>query len=253
VANADRSYELREYLKALLPPELRVDPISDIACDGFLTSDGLCRMTRLLAAESAKAVVRRSLLDIGAGDSHLGEYLGGQFGYEVFTVDKYCPGRPALARIKSNQCNNRIIANYHQLPLYSESIDFIISNDAMHLTATPVLAMNECHRILNKKGALFFTTYTANGAVPGGSKLFSNWRLIMRGSRFSSFEIINVSSEWKKIMRIKHGTRLQHSKALLARFGEAARAELSVSVAMLGINGPAFLDLVERWEVVGRP
>ncbi len=244
---ADRreSSALATALRELLPHALRGGSLDHIGCRGFLSKDGLRRMLRALRDNSSALPHGLPLIEVGGGDSRLAVYLGARLQRPAISTDRERFAMPADDR----KADWQVRADLHRLPFADAAAGILLAHDVFHLAGNPTVALRECRRVLRPGGALYFTTYTAQGQVPGGSVLPADWRPLLQNSGFVDYQLLNKSHEWRRIMRIKHGVRLQHADTLLARFGPNALPDLSVSMAMIGLRGPAFLDLVERWEI----
>lgn len=69
--------------------------------------------------------------------------------YSLTNGKKACleAGHPANARL--------VASDFHDLPFEDESFDFVFIASAVHHTITPSVVLNECLRVLSKKGILY--------------------------------------------------------------------------------------------------
>ena len=207
-------------------------------------------MEQAVAQTIARAQHIRVLVDLACGDALLGVHLSRLANAELIGIDS------AIATISASKNahlsrNSRalVAADFSALPLNGRSVQCVVSLDGLYLAPHPLRALQEIRRILSITGSLIFTVYTADGPVPGGAVLRSDWQQLLYEAGFSRVHAANVTEEWRRIMSKKHAARLLRAETLTRRFGARADAELAVSAAMLGVFGPAFLNLVRRWEI----
>jgi SAM-dependent methyltransferase len=114
------------------------------------------RTTRGIKAEKILAVVqrqtgdRRSLLDIGCGESKLAERAATLFGF-VAAVDQEVPRTPLSSE------SNFLRADGCQLPFASGSFDVVVSNHIFEHVSDSTALMAETWRVLRPGGFCYFS------------------------------------------------------------------------------------------------
>jgi hypothetical protein len=100
-------------------------------------------------------------------------------------------------------------------------------------------------------GPLVFSSYTSSDAfqsVPGTS---TDWESAIDESSFGTFEIVDLTEEWRRIMRAKYERRWTDGEKLRGLYGAGIEPELQVSSLMLGIEGSIpFIDSTARTMII---
>ena len=111
--------------------------------------------------------------------------------------------------------------------------------------------LREVRRILKPGGNIIFSLYVSCSQFIGAPRALIEWQECLALSGLVISDCQDVSQEWRTFMRQKHEDHWKARAWLRKKLGDLAERELSVSQAMLGLDGrPAFLDVVQRYEIV---
>jgi SAM-dependent methyltransferase len=242
-------------LNALLPPALSCPKVLALRCTGFLTKEDLdCFYTSIGDHFHSSRSADSILLDLGCGTGGLGQYLSQKLGCGLIGLDgSLLAIRRARKQARQSKFSPQrfIYSDFTKTRLPRCSVSAIISLDALYLAPDPVAALLELRRILMKGGPLLFTTYEAETQYPGANPLWPDWKPFLRQADFSVKKCLNVSQTWRKLMQQKHQNRWNARNHLFTTLGPSALPELSVSAAMLGLEGrPSFLKHVKRYLIL---
>jgi ubiquinone/menaquinone biosynthesis C-methylase UbiE len=238
---------------------IKDDEIASLKCTGFLAKGDLERYKVILEQYIPEHLAnneQRTLLDLGCGFGGLGRWLAKKLNLNLIGIDfsqvaieKACD---ALGELDKNKIRFKV-ADFSATNLVSESLSAAISIDAVYLAANPLTALMEIHRILLPGSPFIFTIYVES--LEKGSEdlevIQPNWCKLLAESGFTLIKYKDVTVRWRKQMRQKHERRWIERQQIRNELGRLGEAELSVSAAMLGIQGcQSFLESVFRFEVV---
>jgi len=235
------------------------DEIATLACTGFLSKGDLSRYKASLARyllSRRPGVARGTLLDLGCGVGGLGRELARVLCLKLIGIDfsSVAITQARAAITTTNDAEVRFeIADFSATGLENESVSAVISLDALYLATNPLDPLREIHRVLITDGPLLFTLYAdlALRKTRRADPTVLHWEKMLRRSRFEIIECKDVSTHWRHFMRVKHQRRWLERERIRDELGEIGEAELSVSAAMLGLNGkPSFLESTSRFEFI---
>ncbi|MFM2314816.1 MAG: hypothetical protein RLZZ04_4092 [Cyanobacteriota bacterium] len=235
------------------------DEITSLKCTGFLAKGDLERYKAILEQyipEHWQNNDHRTLLDLGCGFGGLGRWLAKKLNFKLIGIDfsqvAIEKARAALEELDKNQVRFEV-ADFSATGLVSESVSAVISLDALYLAANPSAVLMEIHRILLPSSPLLFTVYIES--LEKGLEFLEviqpNWCKLLAENGFTLVQSKDVTVRWRKQMRQKHERRWIERQRIRSELGKLGEAELSVSAAMLGVQGcHSFLESVFRFEVV---
>lgn len=236
--------------------------LSSLDSNGFLVPGDLTRFRSILAECFSSKHPQDGdhlLLDLGCGVGGLGRWLAMKLNCHLIGVDfstvAINKARAALSGGSELSQYRYEVAKFSTTGLENGSVTAAISLDALYLTPDPKTVLAEVHRVLIPNGILLFTVYVKQSRqnYPGTSDLKLDWRPFLESTEFITERYEDVSSPWRRQMRIKHQHRWDNRERIRAELGKQAEAELAVSAAMLGLEGrPSFLDFVGRFEIIAR-
>lgn len=236
-----------EALEQILPDSLKHPSVLNLHSTAFISVESLNRLIKITTehAQTCDSTNNIVLADIGCGRGNVGRFIGQQLDAKVIGLDWSIAFSP-------NGVNKEgiICADICALPIKDEIAEIAIALDSIYLAHNALAALRECRRILTSSGLLILSLYDRPG--PGSpardnlwwNKAFSDSGLIVK-------QWLDVSDEWRTMMRAKHANRLRSETVLRKKFGDAIVPELEVSKRMLGDSTTiGFLDTCNRWEIV---
>jgi SAM-dependent methyltransferase len=245
--------KLDDALAQFLPEQLASPTIRRLRSTAFLTTDALRRLEdvcRTCVEESAPGTSRPRLLDAGCGRGLLGCHLASGIGATLVGVDF---ASAAIAAAPSGRAGAFVQADLRQLPFDQGTFDVAIAIDSLHLLDELARVLSELRRVLTSSGRLVATAYYLGSSFqpPRASEA---WQQTIVDAGFSIQKWVDVTSEWRRVMRAKHEVRWTNRHAIIALLGEPGHAVCSVSRQMLDGDGePGFIDRNSRWEFVATP
>ena len=233
--------------------------VSSLKSCGILSKADLVRYKTLLKSygvHSKSNYVDKVLLDIGCGFGGVGLWLSRQLGVQLIGLDfssvaiEYARGKVRQEELRRIRFEAR---NFTAMELEDLSINAAISVDALYLARHHTAALKEIWRVLKPGAPLLFTIYLegCNNPQEDVNSNQTAWHSLLRDSGFLVVGYRNISRRWRTYMRRKHEHRWLARQQIVQELGGWGEAELSVSAAMLGMNGqPAFISTVKRFEFV---
>ncbi|MCM3872022.1 MAG: class I SAM-dependent methyltransferase [Pyrinomonadaceae bacterium] len=244
-----------------LDREVLGDQRASLTSTGFLSNRDFSRYQAILARylnQMSPACRRGTLLDLGCGVGGLGRELASVLGLDLIGVD-FSSVAIAQARTASKtqlQGETRFeVADFSATGIEDQHISAVISLDALYLATNPVSALAEIRRLLVLGGPLLFTAYVERPPTGDGNVRVAadRWTQMLKDSGFIVVRRNDITKQWRRFMLIKHQRRWLERERIKKDLGKLGEAELSVTVAMLGLNGkPSFLESVNRFEFVCR-
>jgi len=250
-ARPDRPLDVA--LRSLLPPALRDPHLASLRSTGFLTTQALDRLlASLRGATSARAGIAApiQLLDLGCGLGRVGVYVANAIGAQAWGIDICC-----LAPISDNAQSNRgseqshlVCGDLHRLPFRAGQFQVAIALEVIHLVTDVQQVLSEIRRVLANSATLVVSVYDRAGMhMPKRSS--ADWVGFFTRASFHVLDWVDVTAEWRSVMREKHAARLGAQEGLIEKYRLEALAEIEVSKQMLGgTDGLGFLDVTSRWE-----
>lgn len=242
--------DLDRALQDLLPPSLAAPRVLALRSSAFLTIAGwerlLARVRDLAAAVECRGRPLR-ILDLGCGIGRVGRELATAVDGWLTGID-FAEGAVTAASDEQGSNAEFVHGDILDLPFDDASFDIVLALDTLHLVDDSVSALQEVRRVIAPDGMFTGATYRLMGSA-GGSKTLGQWQRAVNCAGFSYQDWVDVTGEWRLVMRDKHASRWRHRGELVEKFGARAAAECDVSRQMLGTrDSPGFIARNERWE-----
>ncbi len=230
-------------LDALLPDSLKHPEVFKLKSTAFLPIEALNRLQNRIIKQIHKIDQEKHfiLADLGCGRGYISQSFSSIPNVMVFGVD--------WSINSGNNAKNLICADICKLPIQNEVVEIAIAIDSLYMIDNVVSAFHECHRILTSSGSLLLTLYDRVSPIaPIRNKEW--WNKIFHITGFKVEEWLDVTLEWRTMMRNKHEKRLRAEKMLVSKYGSVIIPELEVSRKMIGSPITlGFLDTCSRWEI----
>lgn len=165
--------------------------------------------TRKLLEELAEQVTCQPnglVVDLGCGVGGVGLWLSRRLGCRVIGVDRSRPGIEIAARRATEWDLDRSVlfrvGQFEATWLGDQSVDAVVSIDALPFATDVDAALGEIHRILRSDGRLVFTTREAQPGSERAEKLGPAWSRVLDGSGFRTIHVQRrngVSALWQAV------------------------------------------------------
>jgi SAM-dependent methyltransferase len=241
-----------DYVSVLDSPEGANKFVEQLRFTGFVSRRDPRRDKTLLRRYVSRlpaSEVKGTLLEIGCGFGRFGCWLAAELDLDLVGLD-FSPVAIKYARLfagrQTDQCTGSFhVADFNATGLRAGSITCAISVDALYLASNPTRALREIRRVLMPGGPLLFTVYQENGTC------LQTWLDALERANFNVIHRLDKSTEWRRLMRLKHERRCIRRHEITSRLGIEGKRELEVSAAMLGLHGKrSFLDTTSRFEIL---
>ena len=234
------------------------DTAKCLDCNGFLRRTELQSTFRFLRAHVPILKMSPRLLDLGCGTGGVGRWLSRSLHIGLIGID-FSPEAVAQANSRRGGVDAEFrVADFRETGLPDSSIAAAISVDALYLADDPAAALCELHRVLVPHGPLVFTGYTEEDTrdQPQHSHCQDSpsfWPRLLAEAGFEFHDCHDVTGPWRRYMHRKHTRRWAKRTRIIDELGELGKAELSVSQAMIGLNGQtSFLESTRRFELFAK-
>ena len=221
--------------------------ITKFGCSGYLNRRELQLICRSLKAYARELRERRLLLDLGCGSSTFGCWMARQLRVGLVGVDfSKVAIQLALKRSKRQTLTDMrfVVGSFEATGLPANSVDAVMSLDALYLASNPSAALDEIMRVGTRDAPLVYSFYSS-------PRDRTAWPELTKQAGFERVTVVDSSIGWRRYMRRKHYRRWSHRKAIRRRLGGWAAAELAVTKAMLGLDGEQpFISKTSRHIVV---
>jgi ubiquinone/menaquinone biosynthesis C-methylase UbiE len=254
----DSFYEAQDKsptIRAIFRETLGLDGLAEeFVPYSFVSLEDLHKILSLLKLSEGK-----SLADIACGNGSLGLWLAKTSGANLFGVDVSASAVEKATK-KAGKLNFSANAkfqtgHFENTGLESESVDAIVSIDAVWLAFDQQKALKELARILKKGRTLVFTSWEQQIPMPFVKQPIKDYRPLLEqaGFEISSYEYLAHSEQ----LQLKIYERVRASQAILiAEMGETIKGLIGEAHFVPGLvdgvnylspeNGPHILVSAKR-------
>lgn len=242
-------------IRAIFRETLGLDGLSDeIAPYSFVTLDDLEDILHRLDIGEGEL-----LADIACGNGSLGLWLAQTSGADLIGVD---PSASAIeiATDKANRLGLSRRASFRtgrfeDTTLADNSVDAVVSIDAVWLAADQQTALNELARVLKKDGKLVFTSWEQHIQMPFVKQAVSDYRPLLERAGFEVVSYDHMLHSENLQLAIYEQIRTSQ-QSLIAEMGDAIKGLIGEAHFVPGMvdgvnyispeNGPHILATAKR-------
>lgn len=146
------------------------------------------------------------VVDLGCGAGGVGLWLARRLGCRVVGVDRSRPGIEIAARRATEWGLDRSarfrVGQFDETGLDDQSVDAVVSIDALPFAVDVDAALGEIHRILRPGGRLVFTAREARPGSERAEKLGPAWSRVLDANGFSPVHVQRrngISALWQAV------------------------------------------------------
>lgn len=209
-------------LKAIFRETLGMSDFpAEIAPYSFVSRDDLARIADLLALQPGQV-----LADVACGNGSLGLWLARSFNAQVIGVD-YAPAALTLGRDKAQTMeltarSRFVLGSFADTTLPAQSVDAVVTFDALWLASDQAQALAEIARILRPAGRFVFTSWEQHIPIAMIKQPVADYRPLLTDAGFAveSYECLTHS---EALMKTIYERIRQAAPTLLQEMGEPVK------------------------------